>query len=467
MENEIVISVPLYADMARKDFYCFCKILKPRFYTNERTHLKQLCKTLQSFYENKLLDKNSEPIKRLIINLPPRHGKSLTVDMLTQWILGHDHNSSVIRACYNETLSGRSAKTVRDGIQEIKQGSRIVYSDIFPKTKIKYGDAGYQLWSLEDSPFSFLATSPNGTITGVGCKWGIIDDLIKDAKEAYNDRILEEHFDWYNNTFISRLESGAKQLIVMTRWAKNDLCGKLLATEEDDWYVIKMSAHIQDDVMLCPDILDYKEYTKRKEAPGTDPLIFSANYDQEILDAQDLLYGVLKTYDIQQEKYERIDAYIDTADEGQDYLAAIVVGVHNHLADVLDVYYTQDSMETTEPETARMLTKWKCNKVWIESNSGGRSFARNVNRLMIEMGNPHTLVEWFHQSDNKASRIFSNASTVKNCIYFPKNWRDIWPEAYYELTRASRTRKMLHDDLEDCISGICEKILLAQDFHIY
>lgn len=432
--------------IAKQDFYTFCVILKSRFYLPNRKYLFTLCHTLQDFYENKIINKNGDIVYRVMINLPPRHGKSLTVDMFTQWILGLDPKSSVIRACYNETLSGRSAKTVRDGIQEIKQGRRIVYSDIFPKTKIKYGDSGYQLWSLEDSPFSFLATSPNGTITGVGCKWGIIDDLIKDAKEAYNERILDEHFDWYNNTFMSRLESGAKQLIVMTRWAKNDLCGKLLATNPDDWYVIKMPAR-QGDEMLSNDILSLKEYDKRKSAPGTDPIIFPANYDQEIIASSDLLYGTFKTYETRLEQYERIEAYVDTADEGQDYLAAMLVGVHNGLADVLDVLYTQAPMEITEIETAKMLTNGKCSKVFVESNSGGRSFARNVGRIMIEMKNPKTLVEWFHQSDNKASRILSNSSIVKNCIIFPKEWKELWPNVYYELTTASKIRKMLHDDL--------------------
>src|SRR5512136_979281 len=98
----------------------------------------------------------------------------------------------------------------------------------------------YQMWRLEGSHFSFLVTSSTGTMTGVGCKWGIIDDLVRDAKEAYNDRIMDEHWDFYNNTYSSRLEAGARELIIMTRWGVNDLCGKILSTNPDDWHVIKM-----------------------------------------------------------------------------------------------------------------------------------------------------------------------------------------------------------------------------------
>ena len=106
------------AKIARSDFYTFCVLLKGRFYKGHRRYLYTLCHTLQDFYENKLLDKNGKPIRKLILNMSPRHGKTLTSDMFSQWIFGKNPLDSIIRVCYNETLSGRSAKTVRDGIQE-------------------------------------------------------------------------------------------------------------------------------------------------------------------------------------------------------------------------------------------------------------------------------------------------------------------------------------------------------------
>lgn len=465
MKNIPTISAPDIGKIARSNFYFFCQILKPRFYAPinkpERVHLKTLCNTLQDFYEDKILDKNGKPIKKLMINIPPRHGKTLTVDMFSQWLLGHDKLTSIMRVCYNETLSGRSAKTVRDGIQEIKADRRhIVYSDIFPDTKIKYGDASYQMWSLEGSPFSFLATSPTGTMTGTGCKWGIIDDLVRDAKEAYNDRIMDDHWDFYNNTYSSRLEAGAKELVVMTRWGKNDLCGKIQSYMPDDWYTIKMPAMSETGEMLCNDILDKETYTKRKNSAGTDPVIFSANYDQDPLEAKDKLYGEFKTYKETQEKYETVEAYIDTADEGADYLACGIVGRHHGVLDVLDILYTQEPMEITEQSVAKLLTAHKVSKVFIESNSGGRGFARNVERIMRELGNLHTYVESFHQSENKMSRILSNSTNVVNSIIWPDDWQTRWPKEYQELRSASRTRKMLHDDLEDMLTGLVEKCLV-------
>lgn len=456
--SDFSVSMADLCALARNDFYSYCVIMKPSVYLPHRKHLYELCHTLQDFYENKILDDNGNPISRLMINLPPRHGKSLTVDMFSQWLLGKNARDSIIRACYNETLSGRSAKTVRDGIQEIKADpSRIVYSDIFPDTKIKYGDAGYQLWSLEGSPFSFLATSPTGTITGIGSKWGIIDDLIRDAKEAFNDRILEEHLGWYDNTYSSRLEAGAKELLVMTRWCANDLCGKLLARASNQWHVITMPACDDSGNMLCTDILDKKTYDERKV--HADPGIFSANYDQKVMDSKDKLYGTFKIYAAREEKYERIEAYFDTADEGNDYLAGGVVGVKDGVCDLLDLIYTQDAMEITERDAAVMLTKESCEKAVIEANNGGKGWARSVETKLREMGNSKTRVEWFHQGENKMARILSNSTAVTNCIRMPEAWATIWPQFYRDISLSSRTRKMAHDDAQDFLTGVIEKII--------
>jgi hypothetical protein len=61
------------------------------------------------------------------------------------------------------------------------------------------------------------------------------------------------------------------------------------------------------------------------------------------------------------------------------------------------------------------------------------------------------------------ARILTNATTATNCVRFPEGWQEIWPTAYHDLTNASRTRKMVHDDIEDALSGVCERILAPQN----
>ena len=141
---------------------------------------------------------------------------------------------------YNETLSTVFSKQVRNGIQEEKvQPDQIVYNDIFPDTKIKYGDSAMNLWSLEGEYNNYLATSPTGTSTGFGASLLIIDDLIKNAAEAFNANTLEGHWQWFVNTMLSRLEADGKIIIIMTRWHSDDLAGRALRELPEQGFKLK------------------------------------------------------------------------------------------------------------------------------------------------------------------------------------------------------------------------------------
>lgn len=112
-------------------------------------------------------------------------------------------------------------------------------------------------------------------------------------------------------------------------------------------------------------------------------------------------------------------------------------------------------MEDTEVATAGMLERNDIRRALVESNNGGRGFARNVQRLA-----PNVRVEWFHQSGNKESRILTNAPTVQQCILFPADWAIRWAEFHAHLATFKRTfRANAHDDAPDAVTGIVEKEL--------
>jgi predicted phage terminase large subunit-like protein len=390
--------------------------------------------------------------------MPPRHGKTLTVELLTEWVLGKDPTIGVMVACYNETLSSRFSKAVRGGITEKPvKIEKPVFCDYFPGVSIKDGDGAMQLWALDGSHFSFLATSPGGTMTGIGAQLLVIDDLIKNAEEANNERILDEHAEWYYNTVLSRLESGAKQIIIQTRWATKDLSGRLIAQEGEKWDKVIMPAQAEDGAMLCPDILNAEEYEDRKTK--TDPVIIAGNYQQAPYDSYDVLYLAFKTYAFGTlPTTGTIEAYFDTADEGKDFLAGAVYRVHNNTAYILDLIYTQAPMEQTEGQSALMIASNKCQTAWIESNNGGRGFARNVERIMREIANYSACsIKWFHQGENKVARITANATNVVNSIVFPVGWENRWPEFRRDVMALSRMSKWIHDDAPDMLTGIVEK----------
>lgn len=446
-------------ELAGREFFYFCNLTAPDFYKHERGYLKVLCEELQDFYYS-----NDDV---LIINMPPRHGKSRTAGLFAQWVFGKNQKEKVMTGSYNETLSTVFSKNVRNSISEVKSDKdKIVYSDIFPSVKIKQGDAAMNLWSLEGGYNNYLATSPTGTATGFGCTLMIIDDLIKNAEEAYNENVLEKHWSWFTNTMLSRLEEGGKIIIIMTRWATGDLAGRALEhfrEEKKKVRHVSMKALQDDDTMLCDEILSRESYDMKVRAMGED--IASANYQQVPIDIKGRLYSSFKTYtDIPRDQhgnllFTRISAYVDTADQGDDYLCAIVYGEYNMEAYVLDVLYTKAPMEATEPATAKMLYENEVNIATIESNNGGRGFARAVERIMREKYRTNrTKIKWFHQSKNKKARILSNATWVMDHIYFPVNWRDRWPEYYKAMTTFQREGKNQHDDAPDATTGIAEKM---------
>jgi predicted phage terminase large subunit-like protein len=466
MDKKQIIALGAKMELARREFFYFCHLMAPSFYKKSRKYLVELCEDFQNFYES------DDEI--LILNLPPRHGKSRTASLFVEWVFGRNQDEKVMTGSYNETLSTTFSKAVRNGISEEKADKdKIVYSDIFPGISIKQGDGAMNLWSLEGGYNNYLATSPTGTATGFGCSLMIIDDLIKNSEEAYNENVLEKHWDWFTNTMLSRLEEGGKIIIIMTRWATGDLAGRAIEHFKEEGKKIKhvsMKALQDDGTMLCNEILSSKSYKSKIRAMGDD--IASANYQQVPIDVKGRLYSGFRTYaDIPGDKkgnplFTRIRAYIDTADEGSDYLCCIVYGEYQKEAYVLDVYYTKAPMETTEPGTARILYENKVNIADIESNNGGRGFARSVERILREKyGSNKTKIKWFHQSKNKVARIISNSTWVMDHIYYPVNWKDKWPDYYKAMTTYQREGKNKHDDAPDATTGIAEMMDNSKKIH--
>ena len=305
-------------ELARREFFYYCSLKAADFYRKDRPYIVKLCNDLQAFFE--------DPEQRvLIMNMPPRHGKSRTAQMFVEWILGGHPHEKIMTGSYNTTLSTTFAKNVRNDIQEIKADrDRIVYSDIFPDISIKRGDASMDMWSLDGGYNSYLATSPGGTATGFGASLLIIDDIIKNAEEAYNENVKAKHWDWFTNTMLSRLEEGGKILIIMTRWASDDLAGRAIEHFGEAAKVIKMQALQPDGSMLCDEILSRRSYEEKVRAMGAD--IASANYQQEPIDLKGQLYSSFKTYDrIPTDAngnplFTAIRNYTDTADTGTDSL---------------------------------------------------------------------------------------------------------------------------------------------------
>ena len=446
-------------ELARREFFYYAHIRANDFYTLDRSYLESLCNEIQEFIE-------TDTERALIINAPPRHGKSRTAQLAVECALGKTKSLKIMTGSYNEMLATQFSKGVRNAIQEEKADeSRIVYSDVFPDVRIKRGDAAMNLWSLEGGYNNYLATSPTGTATGFGADLLIIDDLIKNSMEANTARVLEGHWSWFTNTMLSRLEANGKIIIIMTRWHSKDLAGRALTELPEMGYSVRhisYKALQEDGTMLCDEILPLDEYQAKSKV--MDPAVASANYQQEPIDLRGRLYDHFKTYEelpmdgAGNLLFTGVKLYCDTADTGEDYLCSIVYGEYEKEAYVLDVVYTRAPMEETEPAVASQCIEHEVNIADIESNNGGRGFSRAVMRQLQEKGWNRTKVRWFHQSKNKVARIMTQATFVMDHIYFPVNWRDRWPEFYQSMYEYQREGKNAHDDAQDAITGVAEHV---------
>ena len=442
----------LKCELARRELWEYCKLLHKDFYREDREFLKELCFKLQDFYYN--------DDEFMIVNEPPRHGKSFTATNFVEWVLGRNPLERIMSASYSHDLSKNFSKKVRGTISTEKIGDNIVYSDIFSETKLKFGSSEAMKWQTDKSnQINYLATSPSGSATGFGCTLMVIDDLVKNAYEANNESILEAQYEWFVNTMLSRREGKKKVLIIMTRWSSKDLAGKILEYVKENnisYSHINFKAEQEDGTMLCPSIFDKKASERAKQLMGED--IYEANYNQTPIDMKGCLYSNLQTYSELPTVLE-VCNYTDTADEGTDYLCSINYAIcSDDKAYILDVIYTQDAMEITEPLVAGMLTKDDVNYAVIESNNGGKGFARNVERICRENNNNHTMFKRFTQTKNKVSRILTGATGVMQNVIFPVDWKSMYPKFYKDVTQFQRLGKNKVDDCVDVLTGIYEQL---------
>jgi predicted phage terminase large subunit-like protein len=479
---------------SKHDFWEYCKTDSPDFYKEGSWHLKLFSWILQALHERRLTKReyqkaameicpawfletssyldnlqaleDAKIYKSLIINMPPRHGKSRTLVLFCQWALGKDPTEKIITCSYNDDQATEFSRFTRDGISKEKaEPHEIVYSDIFPGIQIARGNASYMKWALEGHFFNYKGAGVGGSITGKGATIAIVDDPIKDAETALNETALQKIWNWYSGTFLSRKEEGAIEIVNHTRWSKHDICGRVLnKPNASKWFTVHMEAFYEGpNEMLCPEMLSLESYEDLKI--NILPEIFEANYHQRPIDAKGRLYKKFLTWqDLPRDSagnlaFDEIISYTDTADRGKDYLATFIAGLYRGQAFILDVLYTKEPMEVTEPALAAALVDNKVNRAWIESNNGGRGYARAVeNILWDQYKNRNISVEWFHQSGNKEARILANSHFVQKNIFMPWNYKERWPELTDALESYQKEGKNKNDDAPDALTGLAEKM---------
>lgn len=446
-------------EFARRDFWEYCKLLEPDFYKESRPHLKKLCNTLNDFHYNKLKNKLGNTVIKLMIRVPPQFGKSRTLVNYTKWCLGKNNEERIITASRSDSQAMDFARYTRDGISEVKNmPDQIVFSDVFPDTKIKRGDASIQKWALHGQHFNYLGVGVEGGVTGKGATLRIMDDLVKDAAQALNDTALNKIWVWLSGTFSSRNsaeEGDVKEIFCATLWGENDPQYILQLTEGDEWYILSMPIYdAEKDEMLCPDFMSKQAFEKLKKRMLVDSrttMIFHANYMCEaISDNESKVFAKssLQYYDkLPEEEYFTI-GQIDPADEGDDHFAFPIARVYGNYVYIVDAIFDQENLTLQEPKVQAKHKEHKFGEVVVETNNAGAYFKRRLEELMPDL---NTYGKW--AKSTKMPRIIQYAGLVKLYFRFPNNPTPALQKLMLQLWKLKSTSKK-EDDAGDSIAGL-------------
>lgn len=444
-------------ELARRKLEYFVKYIFPGY-------------SLTNFHKNyiKLINMFAHgQIKKLIVSMPSQHGKSeISTRLLVPYLFGINPDLQIAIGSYNQTFARKFSR-------QIKRYMSDAYNKVFENVKLpgkmsNYSDTMDE-WELEKSKGNFKAVGRGGGITGEPVDIMIMDDLYKDYAEATSPVIRENVIDWYKGSVRTRLHNDSRQLIVFTRWHEEDLIGYLQENEkvveiksfsdikknQKCWYKINFQA-IKENEKTKIDPREKNEplwperhsYEKLLEDKALDPEKFESLSQGNPRPMQGLLYTNFATYDVLPPDAKVIKFYVDTADTGSDFLYSIIYSTSGEFIYVRDVYGSDEPAEITEREVALQFLRRKVNFGHVESNNGGRGWARAVERILRDEFKYRSFnLEWFHQSENKEARIISNAGNLQKYILFPSDWKTRWPVFSGHITGFRKNFKAnTHDD---------------------
>lgn len=455
---------------ARDDLLTFAKFVKP---TPERPddpetsiyvpvkHHRVIAAALEQVEKGK--------VKRLIISCPPRHGKSeLASRLFPAWYVGRNPSSSMILASYADSLAWDFGRNVRDILESP------LYAQVFPGARIKQGAASVDRLELEKGAVLFFVGRGTG-VTGRGGDVLLIDDPLKDRREADSPTIREQLWTWFTQVIGTRLmtESGAI-VIIMTRWHEDDIVGRLTdktnplysREEASRWKIIDLPAIAGDgDVLgrqpgeaLWPErfSVDYLHNIQRTDKRGFQAL-YQGKPSPE--DGSFFKASMIHTYKrmadmppAEEMRFYGASDHAVSTQQGRDKTALIVVGVDQN--DVIwvmpDIYWGQtDTMQAVEV-WIQLIKRYKPIFWWAEKGHISKSIGPFLRKRMIEM-NQYCAIQELTPIGDKQQRAQSiQARMAMGKVRFPgfSRW---FGEAQDQLLKFPQG---VHDDLVDALAYV-------------
>jgi predicted phage terminase large subunit-like protein len=214
-------------------------VLTPAGFANRVSDGRWLCPPHLDLLNRKLCRVAAGKIKRLLISMPPRHGKSEMVSRyFPAWFLGTFPHKRVILTSYEADFARTWGAKVRDLLLE--------HGPDYFGVRVSPGSTAADRWGIEGHDGGMVTAGVGGPITGKGADLAILDDPVKNAEEANSETIRQKTWEWLMSTLYTRLEPGGAIVVFHTRWNEDDAAGRLIALSEsgagEPWDMLNLPA---------------------------------------------------------------------------------------------------------------------------------------------------------------------------------------------------------------------------------
>ncbi len=326
-------------------------------------------------------------IKRLMIFMPPRHGKSmLASEFFPAWYLGHHPDRQVIFATYAQQAANTFGRKVRN------QLSGPIHQGIFPGCRISTDSTAANHFSTRQRG-AYFAVGIGGPITGRGAHLLLIDDPIKNRKDADSPVMRKTLEDWYTSTAYTRLQPGGAVILIQTRWHADDLAARLLKEHgHEGWEILNLPAVAEagdqlerpEGTALWPEAYPLPDLERIKKTVGT--MDWSALYQQRPVPAEGGIIKLawFKRYRTAPARFTRIVQSWDTAFKpGQlnDPSVCLTWGeVTNGDLFLLDVQRRRLEYPDLKRTARSLADKWRPMAILVEDKGSGQSLVQDMRR---------------------------------------------------------------------------------------
>lgn len=418
--------------MSQNSFLSFCLGQNPEFKIGK--HHRKIAKILEKV--------ECGEIKRLIINMPPRHSKSYTCNyMFPLWLLGKHPEKNIISISYSQELAQDFGRKIRN------QMNTEEYQRAFPGIVLAEDSKSAAKFSTNKGG-DYFALGAGGSITGRGADLIIMDDLIKNHQEARSKTSRDFLREWYSSTLRTRLMPNGAIVLIMTRWSIDDIAGWLMEKDLGEWEVVSLPAIDEDNNPLWPEQFTLDELESIKREVGS--AVFNSLYQQNPAPDEGVIIKKewLRFYEVRPDINEIVISWDTTFKDtdSSDYCVGCVIGRSkgNEKIYLLEVIRNRMDFNKARATMKLLSTKYSGAITLVEESANGHAL---IQSLKNEIPN----LVGVKVTDSKESRIMAIAPVIEaGQILFPNPETDsVIDECLNELVTFPKGK---HDDFCDSLA---------------